>query len=449
MDVLVYSGRGTSAEAVRHTVASLKAALGGRYDVKTVARGSTFSDEPWEATCALLVIPGGRDMPYTEDISPAGLARIRSHVTAGGGRLIGLCAGAYFSCDSIAFIPEEGSSAAPIVAPRHLKLCPATAIGPIYSSFAYNSEAGAHAIPVVLSPGSLSMAAAPPSSAEAPIIHCYYNGGCYFDFGAASQEVAPHAATRGEQARGPLTFVTVASYLDDGCTDGMPVRAARPAIVAGFLPSSPAGQQASVVLSGVHLEYDAALITAAEDAANLDVPLLVASNARRLDLWRHLLATLGLSLAEGAATPGLSTAGSDALEAVDQEAVHLVLYAANAAPSNCQAIAAALAKGAPSSSACSAQKGTVGFERDTFAIRVAPSCPCEGPNAQAATPGRGTIPLTILSDWQDSPRATRGIGQAFDPGAYFAHLPATYKGELGRHVIYTDQIGSTQTTLVQ
>jgi glutamine amidotransferase-like uncharacterized protein len=45
---------------------------------------SQLVNEPWEETTALLVMPGGADLPYVRDLSPKGTTKIRKYVESGG-----------------------------------------------------------------------------------------------------------------------------------------------------------------------------------------------------------------------------------------------------------------------------------------------------------------------------------------------------------------------------
>jgi biotin--protein ligase len=84
MNVLVYTGPGTSGSAVRHTLKTLKGHLGGSYDVLSVSDPKILRGHLWKDSTALLVVPGGRDVPYLRSLSPEGSASIRSYVQDGG-----------------------------------------------------------------------------------------------------------------------------------------------------------------------------------------------------------------------------------------------------------------------------------------------------------------------------------------------------------------------------
>ena len=136
--VLVYAGEGVGSGPLRQTLQALRSLLSHRYDVKPV-EAHALAEQPWPETTALLVLPGGRDLPFVQRLSGKGTplffargclynggphtaqacspartggrfsaacARIRKFVE-GGGAYLGLCAGAYFGCRHIEF--ERGT----------------------------------------------------------------------------------------------------------------------------------------------------------------------------------------------------------------------------------------------------------------------------------------------------------------------------------------------------
>ncbi len=101
--VLVYSGPGVSPLSLSHTLLTLSLLLLPHYTVQPVSP-SLRASEPWEEHCALLVIPGGRDLPYVDELSlkTKATTRIAEYVREGG-RYLGLCAGAYFAAAEVQF----------------------------------------------------------------------------------------------------------------------------------------------------------------------------------------------------------------------------------------------------------------------------------------------------------------------------------------------------------
>ncbi|KWU43034.1 class II aaRS and biotin synthetase [Rhodotorula sp. JG-1b] len=145
MNVLVYDGSGVAAASRDNTLRFLKALLSHRYDVQTVSPRS-IKEEPWTDTCALLVFPGGRDLPYCYDLGQTGTRRIREWVH-GGGRYLGICAGAYFASSEIEF---EVGRPLEVTGERALGFFPGLCRGTVYPGFEYDSDAGARLVELSL-----------------------------------------------------------------------------------------------------------------------------------------------------------------------------------------------------------------------------------------------------------------------------------------------------------
>jgi hypothetical protein len=101
--VLVYSGPGVSPLSLSHTILTLSLLLLPHYTVQPITPDALHT-QPWEPACALLVVPGGRDLPFVEELSVKRQVtkRIKAYVE-GGGRYLGICAGAYFGAEEVKF----------------------------------------------------------------------------------------------------------------------------------------------------------------------------------------------------------------------------------------------------------------------------------------------------------------------------------------------------------
>lgn len=172
VNVLVYAGNGATIASVRHATWSLRRLLGANYAVVTVTAEQLLR-EPWTASCALLVMPGGADVSYGRALDGDGTRRIRQYVAAGGAYL-GLCAGGYYGCARCEF--EVGRPAMEVVGDRELAFFPGACRGLAFPGFEYHSEAGARAAQLVVDDGALG------GSGErlAPGLRAYYNGGGVF-----------------------------------------------------------------------------------------------------------------------------------------------------------------------------------------------------------------------------------------------------------------------------
>ncbi|BEI87350.1 uncharacterized protein CcaverHIS019_0100680 [Cutaneotrichosporon cavernicola] len=161
--VLVYSGPGVSPLSLSHTLLTLSLHLLPHYTVQPVS-ASLLSSEPWEEHCALLVIPGGRDLPYVEELSlkTKATTRIADYVRDGG-RYLGLCAGAYFASAEVRF---DVGGTKEVTGKRALAFFPGTCAGPTHAGFDYGSESGAKAVSLIARDKVLDL--------------IYYNGGGHF-----------------------------------------------------------------------------------------------------------------------------------------------------------------------------------------------------------------------------------------------------------------------------
>jgi hypothetical protein len=145
VNVLVYAGAGSTTSSVRHAVWSLRRLLGPNYAVLTVS-GDQILKEPWMASCALLVMPGGADMGYARTLNGAGNRRIKQYVQMGG-RYLGLCAGGYYGAARCEW--EVGKKGMEVIGDRELAFYPGICRGLAFGGFEYQSEAGTSAAGLV------------------------------------------------------------------------------------------------------------------------------------------------------------------------------------------------------------------------------------------------------------------------------------------------------------
>jgi biotin--protein ligase len=132
---------------------------------------SVILKEPWTASCALLVFPGGADLGYCRSLNGEGNARIAQFVRRGGAYL-GFCAGGYYGSQRCEF--EVGDKKMEVVGSRELAFFPGTCRGCAFKGFKYQSEAGARASSLRVEKDSFVTGSVPLSFAS------YYNGGGVF-----------------------------------------------------------------------------------------------------------------------------------------------------------------------------------------------------------------------------------------------------------------------------
>ncbi|KAL8651938.1 MAG: hypothetical protein Q9210_002975 [Variospora velana] len=170
MNILVYSGNGSTVESVRHCLYSLRRLLSPTYAVITV-NGDAIIKEPWTASCALLVFPGGADLGYCRTLNGQGNQRIGQYVERGG-RYLGFCAGGYYGSKRCEF--QVGDKKMEVIGNRELAFYPGTCRGCAFSGFVYHSEAGTRATLIQTSKAALTKGSVP------DVFRTYYNGGGVF-----------------------------------------------------------------------------------------------------------------------------------------------------------------------------------------------------------------------------------------------------------------------------
>ena len=186
MNILVYSGtwpcfpahnflthqigHGSTVESVRHCLYTLRRLLSPNYAVIPVTETAILK-EPWTASCALLVLPGGADLGYCRSLDGDGNRQIDQYVRRGGSYL-GLCAGGYYGSAKCEF--EVGNRALEVVGRRELAFFPGTCRGCTFKGFVYHSEAGAKAAKLKVNCEAFQDDAVP------GMFRSYYNGGGTF-----------------------------------------------------------------------------------------------------------------------------------------------------------------------------------------------------------------------------------------------------------------------------
>jgi len=172
VNVLVYAGAGTTTPSVSHATWSLRRLLGPHYAIVTVTADQILK-EPWQASCALLVMPGGADMGYCRTLNGEGNRRIKQYVQTGGCYL-GLCAGGYYGCGRCEW--EVGKKGMEVVGDRELAFFPGTCRGLAFPGFVYHEEKGTRAAKLIVNGDALQN-----GKHDLPEhVRTYYNGGGVF-----------------------------------------------------------------------------------------------------------------------------------------------------------------------------------------------------------------------------------------------------------------------------
>lgn len=171
----VYGGAGVDLHGLDYTLRAFR-----NVGYQTTLMQAACLRSQWMNTIDILVIPGGRDMPYQEALQGEPNASIRRFVEQGG-RYLGICAGAYYGAARIQFAMNTPLE---ISVDRELAFYNGVAMGPIYGAdqFCYHSLRGARLAKVAWDCGVTSV---------------YFNGGCGFVAGegkiVATYQDLPHS----------------------------------------------------------------------------------------------------------------------------------------------------------------------------------------------------------------------------------------------------------------
>ncbi|KAG5920050.1 hypothetical protein E4U42_006333 [Claviceps africana] len=288
LNVLVYTGTGTTSASVRQCLDSLRRLLAPNYAVIPVSE-SVLVREPWAPTCALLVIPGGADLGYCRVLNGEGNRRIVEFVRRGGAYL-GFCAGAYYGSARCEF--EVGNPPLEVVGSRELAFFPGTCRGGAFAGFEYHGEKGARAAVLRVDRAALEGAA---EGQLAETFACYYNGGGVF---------VDAAAVTGSKVD------VLASYQDRLDVDGGRGKAALVLCHVG---------DGMAMLSGPHPEFSPANLPPQPGIPHYAdlIRTLQQDDEARLCFLRACLRKLGLELSteKSASLPRLSSIHLSAVDA--------------------------------------------------------------------------------------------------------------------------------------
>lgn len=299
MNILVYSGPGTTNESVKHCTDTLRRLLTPYYAVLNVNK-STLLDEPWPAYTALLVVPGGADLQYCSDFNGPGNAAITQYVRRGG-RYLGFCAGAYYASARVEF--EVGNRQMEVSGSRELGFFPGTARGAVFPGFKYGEPTCARAATVKIMRENLDIKGSngEEGSKVKDTFAAYSNGGCLFvDAGKYKSQ--------GVEVLARYTDELAVKGSDDGEAG---IDAREPAAAVYCKVGSGAA-----VLTGIHPEFSPDLLKRVPGHPEYAATVQALANAQeaRLAFMRAILMKLGLKVDQSAVPiPGLSRLSLTAL----------------------------------------------------------------------------------------------------------------------------------------
>lgn len=265
MNVLIYSGPGSTVESVKACNDTLRQVLSPYYAVSNV-NAETLIGEPWAPSTSLLVFPGGADLPYCRELDGKGNDSIKKFVRSGG-RYLGFCAGGYYGSSRIEF--EAGDPQMEVSGPRQLAFFPGLCKGSAFKGFQYNSHVGARLTKLDLE--GMRRISGTNGDNKLNDFECYFNGGgCFF-----------------YESKFSGTVDVVAEYTEP--LDIPVPEDVRPAAIVRCKFG-----QGWAVLTGAHPEFGAELFNRETDLPQSMVTGLNEETSHRLEFMRSLLASIGL-----------------------------------------------------------------------------------------------------------------------------------------------------------
>ncbi|KAM5346400.1 hypothetical protein ACJ41O_009405 [Fusarium nematophilum] len=274
LNVLVYTGIGTTVESVRHCIWSLRRLLGPNYAVIPITE-TILLKEPWASTCALLVFPGGGDLGYCQALNGEGNRRISDYVRRGGAYL-GFCAGGYYGNQRCEF--EVGNKPLEVIGSRELGFFPGTCRGGALKGFEYRSEKGAKAVRLRVAKAAFEQ------EVESEIVSYYNGGGIFVDA----------ASVKGRKVE------VLASYDEETDVDGGDGKAAVVLCTVG---------SGKALLTGPHPEFAAINLHPQPTVPGYDelTSRLADADKARVGFLKACMARLDLEVSQSdAGTPSLS-----------------------------------------------------------------------------------------------------------------------------------------------
>jgi|LauGreDrversion4_2_1035121.scaffolds.fasta_scaffold212021_2 glutamine amidotransferase-like uncharacterized protein len=245
--IYIYNDLGVSESSIEHTIYTLKHLIPEDYRINLIT-SEEIKKNNWVDEAALLIMPGGADIPYAQKLNGDGNRIIKEYIKNGGSYL-GICAGAYYGSG---FIEFDKNGPLEVVGKRELSFFKGKAIGPVIAEYDYKTNSGVRA-PQIKTPllGNKD-------------IFIYYNGGPYFS--------DPES----------YSYVTVLARYQDPNAPNLPA-------ILGINYG-----EGKVILSGVHFEYSTDIIDKKDIYINKHLPKLLKTENRRNILAKEIFKFLNI-----------------------------------------------------------------------------------------------------------------------------------------------------------
>lgn len=247
--VYIYAGPGASKTSLAQTFYAIEPFLKPHYRLAYIFPEQLIN-ENWENDAALLIFPGGADIPYTIALNGVGNQKIRSYVE-NGGSFLGICAGSYYGG---AFVEFAKNTPLEVLGERELSFFPGIVQGPILAPYDYLTESGARAAEIVWRDDK--------GFERNKTFKVYYNGGGHFK----------------DASRTNCTTILANYSIGENFA----------AIVECQVGLGKA------ILSGVHFEYNPDFLDSNDEYLQQIIPFLKEENGARIELIKHLLHRLNV-----------------------------------------------------------------------------------------------------------------------------------------------------------
>jgi glutamine amidotransferase-like uncharacterized protein len=241
--VYIYAGPGVSKSSLAQIKNTLNFILQPNYQILEIFPEQILHDD-WETHTALLIIPGGADIPYARALDGIGNQKIRSYVE-NGGSFLGICAGGYYGGEFVEFAINTDLE---VQGKRELGFFPGIVRGPVLAPYDYQSESGARAAQIRWTNQGFP---------KNTVFSVYFNGGGYFVDATEKKLVSVLASYDIEEEFAAIVECQVGS--------------------------------GKAILSGVHFEYDPDILDSTNDYLIPIIATLKNDNKNRIELVRHLL----------------------------------------------------------------------------------------------------------------------------------------------------------------
>ena len=284
MEIWIYCDDGADDNCIQQTKKTMEKLIDHKkYKIKLVKAPDIISLTADKMNkLALLILPGGRDIPYCEKLNGTGIENIQRYLNEYNGNYFGICAGAYFACRRVHFALNTELE---VKGTRQLNLFDGTCCGPCIKPYKYDSRSyGSVATKIYCKQLNKH-------------ILCFYNGGGHFipsnqDCESNTGNMSDNCKLQDDQCQKWQVIATfsnqsngVAKHDQHWCCDDL---SANNAVIFKKLHGG-----GRVLLSSVHSEFDGDEFKN-DECGSLNTLSDPRNDCQRLLFFQYLLTMLGI-----------------------------------------------------------------------------------------------------------------------------------------------------------